>query len=122
AFGERKNDLLALAADVLGVPLALVLVLFSAAQIRLVGLDNLALAAERAARRCRHGFSDTMRKEPSGFVGHAKHTLQLKRTDTLLARAHQMHGQEPFRQRYLAALHDGSHGDRELPVAGGAIV
>src|SRR5690348_6177496 len=55
-----------------------------------------------------------MSHEPSRVVGNLKSAVQLVSADTLLARRHQMIGQNPLGQRNVAALHDLSGAHREL--------
>src|ERR1700722_12642580 len=71
----------------------------------------------RAARGRRRGFADAMAEEPSRLVGHAEHALELERAHALLARAHQVHREQPLGQRNLAALHDRADRDGKLAVA-----
>ena len=61
---------------------------FLAADIGLVGLDDLAFAAHRAQVAFAHGFADTVGHEPSRLVGDAEHAVQLVRAHALLGRAH----------------------------------
>src|SRR5262245_14417071 len=73
ALNQRKDWLLSLAANVAFPALADVLVLLFAAHVRLVGLNDLAVAAERTARLGRHGCADTVRHKPTAFVRDPEH-------------------------------------------------
>ena len=59
-----------------------------------------------------------MEKEPRSFVIRADHPLELKGAYAFLAGRHQLRGESPFAQWYLAPLHDGSnrHGERLAAV------
>jgi hypothetical protein len=60
ALNESKDGLLTLSPDVAFLSLADVLVLLFAADVRLVGLDNLAVAAKWSARLGCHRFPNAM--------------------------------------------------------------
>src|SRR3954447_8800013 len=94
------------------------------AEVGLVRLDNLALAAKaaRIVRGARHRLADAMRHEPSRLVAKAQHTVELVGAGPLLARGHQVRGQEPLVQRDVRALEDGADRGRELATALPALV
>ena len=69
-----------------------------------------------------HRFSQTVCHEPCGFVGHAKHALDLFTADTLFARCHQRCCEQPFIQRNLAALKNCSDRYSKLITAVAAFV
>lgn len=92
----------------------------SLAQIRLIGLHDLAFAAHRLrlGRSRRHRLADAVRHEPSGLVGDAEHPAKLRRRHALLGSCHQVEAKDPLGKRNVAALHDRADRDREvLPAA-----
>jgi hypothetical protein len=97
--------------------LALVLVCFLAADIRLIGLDDLVGPAERAGRHIVRRLAQAMEQEPCCLVIRGDHPLQLKRAKAFLAGRHQLRGQNPFRQRDMRAFHHGSNRDAERLAA-----
>jgi hypothetical protein len=99
--------------------LALVDVLFLAADIGLVALDNEIATADWAAFgfRRRHGLTNTHLKKPCTLVLKAKHPAELMRAHSFLARGHQAEGEKPLTQGNVASLHDSARADREpLPA------
>ena len=64
-----------------------------------------------------HGFADTMSQKPNGFVGDAKHPVQLMRRHALLGSDEQMDRQEPLMDRDFRPFHDGAGAARELVAA-----
>ena len=62
-----------------------------------------------------------MLEQPGGGVGHAQVPLELERRDAVLSLRHQVHGQEPLRQRQLAGLEDGAADQAALVAAGAAL-
>lgn len=113
AFNKRHHGVL------LRFRLAIVNILLLAANIGFVALDNLVLAADRAA--ClwikAHGFPDAHGKKPCALVRDAQHSVELVRGDALLRSGHKMEAENPLRQRDLRALHDGAQRDRERLLA-----
>ena len=85
---------------------ALVHVLRLAADIRLVCLDCLATAADRAFRVSgwRHGFADTLAHEPCRLIGHAKGAMNMMSADAFLCSRHQERGQQPLVERDFRLL------------------
>ena len=80
-----------------------------AADESLVGLDNAAaaFAAHRGERACAHRLAQAVAHEPGRLIGHADGAVELMRAHSLLAGIHQAGRQRPFRQRNVAAFHDG---------------
>src|SRR5439155_14674429 len=60
-------------------------------------------------------------EQPGGGVGHTQVPLELERRDAVLSLRHQVHGQEPLRQRQLAGLEDGAADQAALVAAGAAL-
>lgn len=75
-------------------------------------MRSLPAAAELARRRALHAVAKTVRHEPRGLVGHAKHALKLLGRNALLGRADQVIRIDPLVQRNLGVLKHGadSHG------------
>lgn len=123
ALDERQDNLLAPTADVASIPLAAVLVLFLSADIRLVKLDGLALAAQRPGRlQIAHALADAVRHKPRRLVGKAKHPVKLVGADALLAGTHKVRGEKPFRHRDVRPLVNRADLRRELAPAVLAVV
>src|SRR5215207_3972979 len=53
-------------------------------------------------------YAQTMEHEPSRFVTGVKHPVQLMRAHAFLTRRHQPRCENPFRQRDVRTLHNGS--------------
>src|SRR5262249_46393565 len=117
ALHQREHRRLSLAAQIALTTLAERLVRLFAADVRLVGLNDPALATERAALRRGHGFPDTMAHEPSRLVGDAEHAGDLKRGHAFLAGGDQVRGQEPFVKRDMRTLENRPGANRELVSA-----
>src|SRR5437667_68124 len=83
----------------------------------LVALDELAFATKRLWIDLAHCLADTMRHKPRGLVGNAEGAMQLMCREPLFAGRHQAIGQNPFVERNVAALHDGSDRHRESLIA-----
>ena len=62
-----------------------------------------------------------MLEQPGGGVGHAQVALELQRRDVVLGLRHQVHGEEPSRQRELAGFEDGAADQAALLAAGTAL-
>jgi hypothetical protein len=87
-----------------------------AADVGFVALDDtFQLAADGVLL---HRCPDAVSQMPSGFVGvQAEISLKLESRDAFLVRAHGVEGLDPLPQRDMATVHDGPHGDGELPPA-----
>jgi hypothetical protein len=59
-----------------------------------------------SGQRDAHGLTEAMAKEPSAFIGKAKHTAHLVGAHPFLAGGHQVHGGEPNVDLDMAALHE----------------
>src|SRR5690606_30944540 len=75
-----------------------------------------------AAKRSRgvkvaHTLADTMRHEPSRLVRQADHAVKLMSRNALLAGAHEMRRQKPFRHRNVRALVNRADSRRKLATA-----
>jgi hypothetical protein len=94
------------------------------AEVGLVGLDDLALAAQAAGivRRAVHRRPDAVRHEPRRLVRQVQHAVELVGADALLRRGHEVRCQHPLVQREMAALVDRPDGDGEVLAAGRASV
>src|SRR5450631_3461366 len=68
----------------------------------------------------RHPIADTVTHEPGRLVSHPDHPVNLIGTERFLGRAQEKQGHQPFRNRNVRTLHDGSNGHRELLAAGSA--
>lgn len=93
--------------------LALVAVLFLAADERLIGFHDFAFAAKgRFAVYGAHRLANTVRHEPSGFLRNTEHTGELVAGHAELGRAKQERRQHPLMKADLAAFKQGadSHG------------
>src|SRR5665213_2197759 len=62
----------------------------------------------------RHRVADAMRHEPCRAVGDAERALQFEGGDAVLARAHHVDTEYPFRERNLAVLEDRANEDGKL--------
>src|SRR5687767_2476544 len=87
------------------------------AVIGFIGLHDLASSAKRRGFVIAHSFTDTMRHEPSGFVCHAEHAVQLVGAHALLGSGHEMKGANPLVQGDFASLKDRANADGELVAA-----
>ncbi len=87
-------------------------------EIRFVGLDGLAFAAQESGIGSRgHRQADAVAYVPCGTHGTAQHPLQLADRDTFLAGAHQIDRLKPVRHRDMAVLENGLHLDRKWSSA-----
>ena len=120
-LNEREHGSFASPAMLATFALVKRLVLFLAAHKRFVRLYNFVGAAKRAWVRIAHSFADTVRHEPRGFVGDAKHTVQLVRAHALLAGGKQLGSQHPLVEWDFGSLIDGPDRDAELLSAGSAV-
>jgi len=93
----------------------------SPAVVGFVGLNDLAAPAEHSAVLS-HGFADAVAEEPSRFVGHTKHAVELVARDALLTGRDERSGHEPLMERNLGALENGPDRHRVLLVAMAALV
>src|SRR5579863_4890132 len=116
-LNKRMDDLLAHAANVLGVALADVLVLLFAADIGRIGFHDLAFAANRTNLGRRHGLADAMAHEPRALVCDPKQPVDLMGANALLARYHQVHRRQPLVQRDMRPLKQRADAHRELFTA-----
>ena len=87
------------------------------APVGFIDFDCTTVAAERRSAAVRHGFAQTMRHEPSGFIGHANRAVQLMGAHSLFAAANQERGKQPFMQGDLAALKHGADCNGEVLAA-----
>ena len=84
------------------------------AVVGFVRLDNLAFAAHRGTKATgSHALANAVRHEPCRAVGDAEFSLDLERTDTLLAAGHEVDRDEPQSEGELAILKNGPDTDRE---------
>src|SRR5258708_15464781 len=105
ALNKREHGFFTYAANVLFVPLAGMLVALFAANIRFVKLNRLTFATKRASRvHVAHAFANAMSHKPRRLVRQAHHAVKLMRAPALLAGAHQMRRQKPFRHRDVRSL------------------
>jgi hypothetical protein len=89
---------------------------------RLIGLDDLAKAADRpAAAAAVHRQPDAVHQEPRGFHAAAERALYLAGRDAFLASANQVDRLKPYPHRHMARLEDGAHAHRERLTAWAAI-
>ena len=84
---------------------------------RFVHFNRAAVAAKLAFGLDVHCLADTVRHEPSGFVGHAQSTVQLVTAHALLGRAQQMRRQHPLVQRHLRTFEHRADRHRVLAAA-----
>src|SRR5260221_4001865 len=83
-----------------------------------LGFDDLAFAAELGGLRSRSdGLANSVRHEPRRLVSDAQHAMELMRRNTLLARRHQVHCQEPLVQGNMRAFEHRARPYRELAMA-----
>jgi hypothetical protein len=82
--------------------------------IRLIRLDNAAIASKRAKPTIAHCFADAMHHEPCRLIGDPKRPMQLLGRCALFARVNQVEAHHPFMQRDFRPLHDGARGDGEI--------
>src|SRR5205807_8770409 len=88
----------------------------------LISLNRLAEAAHlRAKERLAHRCANAVHQEPCRFQADAEHPVKLVRAHPLLRHGKQVHRLEPYMERDLAALHDGSDRDCELLAASVAL-
>src|SRR5581483_552985 len=71
--------------------------------------------------RAAHSLTDAMAHEPRRFVGDRQHPVHLMRRNALLARVHQMKGQNPLMKRNMRTLHDGADRNCEVLTASVAL-
>jgi hypothetical protein len=112
------------AANHLAAILAVPVPLF-AADVGFVRLGRLAFAAHRAEHvrvKLAHCFANAHRHEPRAFVGDAEHPVQLVAGHAFLARGHQVHRQQPFRQRNMRSLANRSHRRAKPATARAAVI
>lgn len=83
----------------------------------LVSLHDLSSSTNRASVRRGEGFADAVRHEPSRFVGHAEHPVELVARHSLFGGAEKMRSENPLMERNLGTLKHGSHGHRVLLAA-----
>ena len=97
-----------------------------AADVALIGLDNLMVAAERTGtlRSVNHDrrLAQTMEQEPRRLIAGADHPVQLMRRHARLARRHQASRQNPLGERDMRPLHHGPDRDGERLAAVLALV
>jgi len=89
-----------------------------AANVGFIGFDNAAATAKRAVvGSAVHSFAYAVTHEPSGFIGHSKHTLDLLGTHALLRRTKQVIAQQPFIEGNFGTLKHRPDRDRVLFAA-----
>ncbi len=88
----------------------------------LIGLHDLASAAQRLGIGVAHGFANPVRHEPSGFEGNAKGAVKLIRGNALFAADHQEDRLQPDMHFDVAGFEDGSYLDGERLAAVVALV
>jgi hypothetical protein len=79
-----------------------------------INFDN---AAELLAGIVRHSKTDAVSHEPRGFVGHAKHAVQLMAAHAFLGRTKKEYRLQPDIKRDLGTLEYGANGHTELLAA-----
>lgn len=90
----------------------------SVAEVCFIGLNDLAASPDRAAVNLGlESLADTVRHEPSRFVGHVQHAVQLVARHAFLAGAKQVRSQYPLVKGNLGTLKDGANGHAELGTA-----
>jgi hypothetical protein len=89
AFHQRVNDFFASPADVIGIPLFHVLVLFATADVGRIGLNDFPFAAKRRKPVVTHRLAKPVRHEPRGFESTSQRPMKLVCGHTLFAGAHQ---------------------------------
>src|SRR5579859_533550 len=87
--------------------------LFSA-NIRLIHFHD---AAKMRLQSLFHSLADAMAEIPSGLVRYAKSALHLIGGDALAGLAHEIRGKEPFPERQVRVIEDGSRAYGELVAA-----
>ena len=68
-----------------------------------------------------HGPSEPSQEIPCRLVSDADDLAEPDGGDPALVLGHEIHGQEPFRQRKMAAVHDRADGNGSLVAAGAAL-
>src|SRR5262249_8170557 len=86
-----------------------------------VQFEDAAVTAERAATEIDHRLANAVRHEPRRLVRHVERAMELVAADPLLAGAHERGREQPFVERDLAALEDGSDCHAVLLAAGSAL-
>ena len=88
-----------------------------------VGLVHLHLARQRGAARVHHAPAELLEPRPGGLVrAEAQLPLKLLRAQPLLARHHEVQGEEPDAQPLAGAVEGGARRDRVLVPATVALV
>jgi hypothetical protein len=95
---------------------------FLVAEIGFVNFNRHAVAADRTKVAFPHGFTNTMRQEPSRLQGDFQNAIKLVGTDTLLGRAHQVDCLKPLGQGDMGILKDRAYADSELLTAFAALL
>src|ERR1700730_4109966 len=126
ALNQADDRLFANSAATKVRALILVLVPFLTADVGLVHLNRVAIAAKGAARfweQFAHALTDAMGHKPRRAVAaEAEHAPKLMGADALLAGGHEMSGEQPFVQRNVRTLIQRAHGRREWLLTGPALV
>jgi hypothetical protein len=118
AFAHSENRGLAHSSATSLELLGFVLVLFNAADVGLVNLDDaLKLREVRAA-----SLAQTMQHKPRRFLRDADFLRKLHGRNALARRHKEIHRVNPLMQRHMAALKDGSGPNREVLFAGVAAI
>jgi hypothetical protein len=115
-FAHAKHSGLPSAASASMEFLALVLVLFLAAKIRLVGFND---ARQQAAtiRAIAARLADALKHEPRRLLRDAEFLADLHGRNALARRRYQVHGVQPFIQGDVRALENRARADGEVLLA-----
>src|ERR1022692_3984022 len=74
------------------------------------------LAGELFNRALIHGFADSMKHEPCGFLAHSEVSADLVRGNAILAAANHPDGRQPLAKANWRVFHDRSRLGAELPL------
>ena len=85
-----------------------------AANVGFVGLND---AVEHVAALVDHRGPDAVAEVPGGLIGDAERSFQLVRANALLRLDHEVHREEPFRERQLGVVEQRFDAYRELVAA-----
>jgi hypothetical protein len=90
---------------------------------RLVNFNGAAIAAEKFRERADiHRVTNAMRHKPRGLITNTKHPVKLVRAHALFGRRKEEQGHQPFANRNVGILDNGSNSHGELLAARPALV